>query len=144
MYIFQSAVETLRKYAEFKGRASRHEFWCFVAFAVIVQAALGLMVGMFGLRAMSGLVGLLLLVPQIAVAVRRLHDIGKSGRELVVPCVMFALLPFAFYFRGVLPKIIALGFTLLAFANLLSFFLKKGTSVPNRYGAAPAAFSFAG
>jgi uncharacterized membrane protein YhaH (DUF805 family) len=147
MYIFQSAVETLRKYADFNGRASRHEFWCFVAFVVIVQAAIGLMVGMFGLRAISGLVGLLLLVPQIAVAVRRLHDIGKSGRELVVPFVMFALLPFAFYFRGVLPKIIALGvlgFTLLAFANLLSFFLKKGTSVPNRYGAAPAAFSFAG
>jgi uncharacterized membrane protein YhaH (DUF805 family) len=147
MYIFQSALESLRKYADFNGRASRHEFWCFVAFVIIVQIVLGLTGGLLGFRMLSGLVGLLLLVPQISVAVRRLHDIGKSGRELVVPCVMLALLPFAFYFRGILPKIIALGvlgFTLLAFANLLTLFLKKGSTVPNRYGAAPTAFSYAG
>jgi uncharacterized membrane protein YhaH (DUF805 family) len=102
---------------------------------------------MLGMRsALSGLVALLLIIPQVAVAVRRLHDIGRSGKELVVPCVMFALLPLAFAFRGILPKIVALGFlglTLLAFANLLTYFLKRGTNVPNRYGAAPTAFSFA-
>ena len=90
--------------------------------------------------------GLLLLIPQIAVAVRRLHDLGKTGKELVVPCLMLLLLPLAFAFRGVLPQIVALGFlgiTLLAFADLLTLFMKKGTTVPNRYGAAPTAFSFA-
>ena len=146
MFIFQSALETLRKYADFNSRASRHEFWCFVAFMMIVQAILGLVGGLFALRMFAGLIGLLLLVPQAAVAVRRLHDIGKSGRELIVPCVMLSLLPFAFYFRGLLPKIIALGllgFTLLAFANLLTLFLKKGSTVPNKYGAAPTAFSYA-
>ena len=79
-------------------------------------------------------------------AVRRLHDVGRSGRELVVPCAMLALVPLAFAFRGILPKIVALGFlgiTLLAFANLLSLFLKKGATIPNRYGAAPTAYSFA-
>ena len=79
-------------------------------------------------------------------AVRRLHDIGKSGRELVVPCLMLLLLPLTFAFRGVLPQIVALGFlgiTLLAFAHLLTLFLKKGTTIPNRYGAAPTAFSYA-
>jgi uncharacterized membrane protein YhaH (DUF805 family) len=83
----------------------------------------------------------------VAVAVRRLHDLGKSGRELVVPCVMLMALPLAFAFRGILPKIVALGFlgiTLLVFANLLTLFIKKGSSIPNRYGAAPTAFSFAG
>ena len=52
----------------------------------------------------------------------------------------------AFAFRGILPKIVALGFlgiTLLVFANLLTLFIKKGSAVPNRYGAAPTAFSFA-
>ena len=46
----------------------------------------------------------------------------------------------AFAFRGILPQIIALGFlgiTLLAFAHLLTVFLKKGSTIPNRYGAAP-------
>jgi uncharacterized membrane protein YhaH (DUF805 family) len=147
MYVFESALQTLRKYAEFNGRASRQEFWCFFAFVIIANAVTGLVGMLFGFGpALSGLVGLLLIVPQIAVAVRRLHDLNKSGRELVVPCIMFAALPLAFAFRGILPKLVALGFlgiTLLAFANLLTLFLKKGSTIPNRYGAAPTAFSFA-
>jgi uncharacterized membrane protein YhaH (DUF805 family) len=147
MFVFESAFQTLRKYAEFNGRASRHEFWCFFAFVIIANAVTGLVGMLLGFGpALSGLVGLLLIIPQIAVAVRRLHDLGKSGRELVLPCIMFAALPLAFAFRGILPKLVALGFlgiTLLAFANLLTLFLKKGTNVPNRYGAAPTAFSFA-
>ena len=147
MFIFQSALQTLKKYADFKGRASRDEFWCFFAFLIIANAVsslVGLLLG-FG-PALAGIVGLLLVVPQLAVAVRRLHDLGKGGRELVVPCVMLVAVPIAFAFRGILPKIVALGFlgiTLLVFANLLTLFIKKGSMVPNRYGAAPKAFSFA-
>ena len=147
MFIFESALQSLKKYADFKGRASREEFWCFFAFLIIANAItslFGLLAG-FG-AAISGIVGLLLIIPQLAVAVRRLHDLGKSGRELVVPCFMLLGVPIAFAFRGLLPKIVALGFlgiTLLVFANLLTLFIKKGSTVPNRYGAAPTAFSFA-
>jgi uncharacterized membrane protein YhaH (DUF805 family) len=148
MNFFESALQTLKKYADFKGRASRHEFWCFFAFVVIAPAIAGLIGMFFGARYfLPGLVSLLLFVPQLAVAVRRLHDVGRSGRELAVPLVMLFLAPFAFAFGGILPKIVALGFlgiTLLVFANLLTLFLKKGSSVPNRYGAAPTAYSFAG
>lgn len=147
MFIFASALESLKKYASFNGRASRHEFWCFFAFVIIANALSGLLGVLFGSGpAIGGLVALLLIIPQVAVAVRRLHDLGKSGRELVVPCVMLAAMPLAFAFRGILPTIVALGFlgiTLLAFANLLTLFLKKGSMVPNRYGAAPTAFSYA-
>jgi uncharacterized membrane protein YhaH (DUF805 family) len=147
MFVFESALQTLKKYAEFNGRASRQEFWCFFAFVIIANAVTGLVGMLFGFGpALSGLVGLLLVIPQVAVAVRRLHDLNKSGRELVVPCIMFAALPLAFAFRGILPKLVALGFlgiVLLAFANLLTLFLRKGSNIPNRYGAAPTAFSFA-
>ena len=147
MYIFESAIGTLRKYADFKGRASRQEFWCFLAFVIVAQAIAGLLGMLLGFGPpLSGLVGLLLIVPQIAVAVRRLHDIGKGARELVVPCGLLLVMPVLFAFRGILPKIVALGvlgITLIAFANLLSLFLKKGSTIPNRYGAAPTAFSFA-
>lgn len=147
MFIFQSALQTLKKYADFKGRASRDEFWCFFAFLIIANAVASLVGLLLGFGPMlSAIVGALLIIPQLAVAVRRLHDLGKSGRELVVPCVMFLAVPLAFAFRGILPKIVALGFlgiTLLVFANLLTLFIKKGTTVPNRYGAAPKAFSFA-
>ena len=147
MFIFGSAIETLKKYADFNGRASREEFWSFFAFVIIIQAAAGF-VGML-LRlgpGLSGLVGLLLIIPQIAVAVRRLHDVGKSGMDLVVPGVLLLALPLAFAFRGILPQIVALGVlgtALLLFANLLRLFLKKGATVPNRYGGAPTAFTFA-
>jgi uncharacterized membrane protein YhaH (DUF805 family) len=60
---------------------------------------------------------------------------------------MLLLVPVAFAFRGALPQIVALGYlgiTVLAFANLLTLFMKKGSTIPNRYGAAPTAFSFAG
>ena len=147
MYVFESAFQTLRKYADFKSRASRQEFWCFLAFVIIMQAVCGVVGMLFGVGpALSGLVGALLIIPQIAVAVRRLHDLGKSGRELLVPCLILFALPLTFAFRGILPRILALGvlgITLLAFANLLTLFLKKGSNVPNRYGAAPTAFSFA-
>jgi len=145
--LFESALYTLKKYADFTGRASRQEFWYFFAFVIVANAIASLVgVLLFVGPVLSGAIGLLLIVPQLAVAVRRLHDVGRTGRELVVPCVMLLLLPLAFAFQGVLPKIVALGYlgiTLLVFANLLMLFAKKGTTIPNKYGAAPTAFSFA-
>jgi uncharacterized membrane protein YhaH (DUF805 family) len=148
MSIFETAFQGLKKYADFQGRASRAEFWSFLGLVVILQALAGFVGLIFGVGPLlSGLVGLLLIIPQIAVAVRRLHDVNKSGKELFVPCVMALAVPLAFAFRGILPQIVALGFlglTLMVFANLLRLFLKKGSTVPNKYGGAPTAFSFAG
>src|SRR4051812_26877049 len=112
MFFFQSVLHTLKKYADFKGRASPREFWCFLGFVVVAQALAGV-VGLLLLRsgpALSGIVGALLFIPQLAVAVRRLHDVGRSARELWVPCVMFLFVPLAFGFRGILPQIVAFGF----------------------------------
>ena len=76
--MFESVLGTLKKYADFSGRASRQEFWLFFAFVLLANAAARIVGMMFGMGfALSGLVGLLLIVPQIAVAVRRLHDVGK-------------------------------------------------------------------
>jgi uncharacterized membrane protein YhaH (DUF805 family) len=147
MFLFESALYTLRKYADFSGRASRSEFWCFFAFVIIAQAVCGLLGMLLGVgSALSGLVGLLLIIPQVAVAVRRLHDLGRSGRELLVPFLMLVAAPLVFSFRGILPRIVALGYAglvLLVFANLLLLFLKEGKKVPNRYGGSPTTFSFA-
>jgi uncharacterized membrane protein YhaH (DUF805 family) len=147
MKIIESAIQGLKKYADFQGRASPMEFWSFLGLVIILQALAGFVGLLFGVGPiLSAIVGALLIIPQLAVAVRRLHDVGKSGKELFVPCVMVLALPLVFAFRGVLPQIVALGFlgmTLLMFANLLRLFLKKGSTVPNRYGGAPTAFSFA-
>ncbi len=151
--MFESVSHSLKRYADFSGRASRAEFWTFFFFVVAAQFVARLVDAMF-FRVLfltgpiSGLVSLLLFVPQLSVAVRRLHDVNRSGRELLAPCVMLILLPLVTAFgAGVLPRIVALGFaalTLLMFANLLLRLARKGSTVPNRYGASPTAFSFAG
>jgi uncharacterized membrane protein YhaH (DUF805 family) len=148
MTAFEMAMRPLRKYADFKGRASRSEFWTFFVFVLILQAVAGMVDLLFGGRGVFALLaGLLLIVPQLAVTVRRLHDVGKSGRDLVVPGLMLLFMPLFVMFGGLIAGIVALGYygiVLLLFANLLLLLIKKGGSIPNRYGASPTAFTFAG
>lgn len=95
---------------------------------------------------MTGLTGLLLFIPQVSVAVRRLHDVGRSGKELIAPLVMLLVMPLIVAFGSFLGRIVALGYSgllLLIFAGLLTLLAKKGSSIPNKYGPAPTAFSFA-
>lgn len=150
MGAFEMAMRPLRKYADFKGRAPRSEFWIFFLFVLIIQALARVADVIFGGWLLGGafsmLAGLLLIVPQIAVTVRRLHDVGRSGKELIVPGLMLLAMPLFVMFRGVIAGIVALGYygiVLLLFANLLLLLIKKGSSIPNRYGSSPTAFSFA-
>ena len=76
----------LKKYAEFQGRSHRKEYWMFTLFnflAMVLLGAVGALLGGGGEGGLGdvlqGLYGLGVLVPGIAVTVRRLHDIGKSG-----------------------------------------------------------------
>ena len=81
-------------YANFKGRASRQEYWMFVLFNFIFLIALSFIeVFLFGLYSsiLSDLYVLALLVPSIAVGIRRMHDTGKSGWFLLIPIYNFIL-----------------------------------------------------
>jgi uncharacterized membrane protein YhaH (DUF805 family) len=77
MNVWSGFTTALRKYATFEGRARRMEFWGFTLFQIII----GVVVGSIPVLGMilGPIVGLALFVPDIAVTVRRLHDIGKSG-----------------------------------------------------------------
>jgi uncharacterized membrane protein YhaH (DUF805 family) len=82
---FQSVAFTLRKYADFIGRASRSEFWCFFFFVNLAQAVARFLDALFGgfffFGPISGLVSLLLVVPQVAVAVRPFTTLGAAARS---------------------------------------------------------------
>ena len=121
--------QPLRKYAEFTGRARRSEFWLFWLFNMVIQCALvvGAMATggyMMGYDHMSGgalafngmrvVVGLALLVPNLAVGFRRLHDTDRSAWWLLL-----CLIPF------------------LGWLVLLIFYLIDGTPGDNRYGPDP-------
>jgi len=90
------------KYAQFDGRATRSEYWYFTLFSTIAyiigMVIDGLLSGLTGGMPIIGLLLLLgLIVPTIAVGVRRLHDIGKSGwwyLLAIVPLVSLVLLVF--------------------------------------------------
>lgn len=141
---------TLKKYADFSECAARSEFWIFFFFVLVANFIARLVDTMFSGGGylpgpVAGLTMLLLIVPQLAVAVRRLHDLGRSGRDLALPLLLLAGAPLVAMFGSLLGRIVALGYagvTLLLFANLLLILIKEGKKVPNRHGASPTAFSF--
>jgi uncharacterized membrane protein YhaH (DUF805 family) len=79
-------LQVLKKYAVFSGRARRSEYWYFVLFNILISIGLtiiDLVIGTYsqqsGWGLFSGLYALAVLIPGLAVSVRRLHDTGKSG-----------------------------------------------------------------
>jgi uncharacterized membrane protein YhaH (DUF805 family) len=78
-------LKVLQNYATFKGRASRSEYWYFVLFNVIFSIVLGFVSGIVDLPILYTIYSLALLIPSIAVAVRRMHDVGKSGWFVLIP-----------------------------------------------------------
>ena len=81
----------LKKYAVFSGRSRRKEYWLFFLFNFLITIALLFidgMVGTFDAQAGIGLFGAIyalgILVPGIAVSVRRLHDTDRSGWWLLI------------------------------------------------------------
>lgn len=75
-------LEPLKKYATFTGRSRRKEYWMFMLFNFLISFALGLVDGILfssEIGILSTIYSLFILVPSIALTVRRLHDIGKSG-----------------------------------------------------------------
>ncbi len=78
-------LKVLKNYVGFSGRARRKEYWMFVLFSIIISLVLGLVDGMLGtttwnqIGLLGGIYTVAVLLPSIAVGVRRLHDIDKSG-----------------------------------------------------------------
>lgn len=87
-------LEALKKFTEFNGRASRQEYWYFVLFNILISIGLGLVdriTGSFdplsGVGLLGGIYGLIILLPGLAVSVRRLHDTNRSGWWVLLPFI---------------------------------------------------------
>ena len=97
-------LDAVKKYAVFEGRARRKEYWLFILLYILLYigaSVIDVVIGTFNLEAGMGLFGGLvsfgLLIPNIAVGVRRLHDIDKSGWMfllVIIPIVNIVLLVF--------------------------------------------------
>ncbi|MFG1872552.1 DUF805 domain-containing protein [Micromonospora arborensis] len=120
---FVAAVKSvLSKYVGFTGRARRSEYWWFVLFTVLLGIVAAILDNALGLNFVEGsssgviglIVSLVLLLPGLAVAVRRLHDTDRTGWW-----VLIALVP------------------IVGAIVLIVFFVLDGTPGANRFGPSP-------
>lgn len=80
MAAFDYFTDAFRKYADFKGRATRTAYWMYILFYFLIYIGLAMVEGMlFGLPILSGIFALIMLIPSLAYGARRLHDMGRSG-----------------------------------------------------------------
>jgi uncharacterized membrane protein YhaH (DUF805 family) len=75
------------RYADFSGVSSRSQYWYFILSTTLAAIIAQIAFGDFG----GNLVSIITLLPTIAVAVRRMHDVGKSGWFILVPIYNFIL-----------------------------------------------------
>ncbi|MDE6785774.1 MAG: DUF805 domain-containing protein, partial [Muribaculaceae bacterium] len=115
---FKEAVERALKvnYCNFSGRASRSEFWWFQLFAFILGIVVEIVFcwNQNVMSVASAVVGLALLLPNLGLDVRRLHDIGKSGWWIFI-----SLVP------------------IVGWILLLVWYCKDSQMEPNEYGPGP-------
>jgi uncharacterized membrane protein YhaH (DUF805 family) len=102
-------MEVLRQYAAFSGRSRRKEYWYFVLFNLLISIGLGLIAGVAGTVMGAEWLGfaivllyfLAVLVPAVAVTIRRLHDTGRSGWWILLGVVpVLGLIMLVFLFQG--------------------------------------------
>lgn len=108
-------LEAFRKFGQFEGRSRRQEYWMFFLFNILIAFALGIIENLINMNGIiTGFYGLATLIPGLALSVRRLHDINKSGGYIFIN-----LIPLA----GVIWYLVLM--------------CSEGTRGPNKYGSDP-------
>jgi uncharacterized membrane protein YhaH (DUF805 family) len=162
----EAVASCFSKYANFSGRAPRSEYWWWILFVILVSFGVGLISGFLEAASGSksigaliiGLLDLFFLLPNLAVVVRRLHDLNRSGwwyGALIILSIFLAAIAIPVFIRmgmnheqgldvmdGLNPAIFIL-IGILGLVNtifglvMLVWFFMRGTSGPNRFGPDP-------
>ncbi|KJV38571.1 DUF805 domain-containing protein [Acinetobacter brisouii] len=95
---FDWAMKCLKNYTNFSGRARRKEYWYFYLFQILLGFILGLILEIIGLsesqvNIFTGLLNLFFFLPALAVGVRRLHDVDRSGWWMLIAFTIIGLIP---------------------------------------------------
>ena len=120
MNFIQSISTSMRKYVTFSGRATRSEFWWFYLFTVLVNLVATSQASSFVPTLLDGqdmtenessyflnnffflylstITSLILLLPSLAVAVRRLHDVGRSGLWILIAFTVIGIIPLLIWY----------------------------------------------
>ncbi len=114
MNFSQAVSNCFSNYATFSGRARRSELWYFILFLILLQIVAAVIDYAIGIKVFEYAVSLATFLPAIAVEVRRLHDIGRSGWWL---------------FLSLIPLVGAI--------ILLVWLCRRGDAATNPYGPPP-------
>ncbi len=109
-------IHAIKNYCNFSGRARRTEYWTFALISTVIIFILGIIDGIIGITLFTSLYNLFILIPELSLSFRRLHDIDKSAWWLLIA------------FVPVVGAIV-----------LFVFSLKAGTVGTNSYGDDPKA-----
>ena len=90
--MINSITGSLKKYVDFQSKSTRKEFWSFFLFFYAVSFIAGGIDGFLDTDFVGTIAVLALFLPYLAVAVRRMNDVGKSGWFILVPLYNFILL----------------------------------------------------
>ena len=143
----------LKRCADFRGRSRRREYWLFALFLLIAYLVMAFTIGVSAAGVLSGGVGasgfagatgimallfglflLAILIPALAVGVRRLHDIDRTGWWIVAPTALSVL---SVILGGTGLALILSLLSVVASITLLVFACLEGTRGPNRFGPDP-------
>ncbi|MEU6197456.1 DUF805 domain-containing protein [Streptomyces sp. NPDC047061] len=107
-------VDVLKKYVVFSGRARRKEYWMFALINLVIAIVLAVVGNAIHFAALAAIYNLAVLLPSLGVAVRRLHDTGRSGWSILI---------------GIIP--------LVGWIILLVWLASDSKPEDNQYGANP-------
>ena len=113
MTFTQAVSSGLHRYLDFRTRSSRSEYWWWSVFSLLMGLATSTFDLLIGVAILNGISSLVLFIPGVAVAVRRLHDINRSGWWFLI------------------------AFTVIGIVLLIYWYIQPGTRGANKYGADP-------
>ncbi len=113
MTFTQAVSSGLHRYLDFRTRSSRSEYWWWSVFSLLMGLATSTSDLLIGVAILNGISSLFLFTPGVAVAVRRLHDINRSGWWFLI------------------------ALTVIGIVLLIYWYIQPGTRGANKYGADP-------
>jgi uncharacterized membrane protein YhaH (DUF805 family) len=111
MNFSQAVTAGFSNYVNFAGRAIRSEYWYWVLFIILADIVTGIVDYALGIQVMTGLFGLATFLPSLSIAIRRLHDLDRTGWWVLL---------------GLIPVV--------GWIILLIWYCSRGTPGTNRFG----------
>ena len=95
--LINSVIGCFNKYFDFETRSSRKEFWYWQLFRILMFLSITYLesLGLSGLLFISNFI---FLIPEIAVSIRRLHDINKSGWWILLTITIIGIIPLIYFY----------------------------------------------